>query len=62
MENNTQNIGNDEIREQVVRAARLVFARFGYKKTALELLHKISRHFNCAGYFCDNKSCKSESW
>jgi hypothetical protein len=36
MENNTQNFGNDEVREQVVQEARLVFARFGYKKTALE--------------------------
>lgn len=36
MENNPQNTGNDEVREQVVQAARTVFARFGYKKTALD--------------------------
>ena len=36
MESNQQSPGNDEVREQVVHAARLVFARFGYKKTALD--------------------------
>ncbi|MDO8928453.1 MAG: hypothetical protein Q7W54_05630 [Bacteroidota bacterium] len=32
MEHNPQNIENDEVRDQVVQAARLVFAHFGYKK------------------------------
>lgn len=36
MENTIQNTGKDEVREQVVQAARLVFAHFGYKKTALD--------------------------
>ncbi|OFX58795.1 MAG: hypothetical protein A2066_18675 [Bacteroidetes bacterium GWB2_41_8] len=36
MGNNLQNTGRDEVREQIVQTARLVFARYGYKKTALE--------------------------
>lgn len=36
MENSTQNIGNDEVREQIVQSACQVFARYGYKKTALD--------------------------
>lgn len=36
MENNSLNSVKDEVREQLVQAARLVFARYGYKKTALD--------------------------
>lgn len=36
MDESTLNPGNDEVREQVVQAARQVFARYGYKKTALD--------------------------
>ncbi len=36
MGSNLQNTGKDEVREQIVQTARLVFARYGYKKTALE--------------------------
>lgn len=51
MENNTQNIGNDEVREQVVRAARLVFARFGFKKTALDDIARESRKGKSTIYY-----------
>lgn len=34
--NNTNYAGRDEIRDQLVQAARQVFARYGYKKTALD--------------------------
>jgi AcrR family transcriptional regulator len=36
MENNSLFAVPDEIREQIVQAARKVFARYGYKKTALD--------------------------
>lgn len=36
MGSNQQNTGKDEVREQIVQTARLVFARYGYKKTSLE--------------------------
>jgi len=36
MGSNLQNTGKDEVREQIVQTARLVFERYGYKKTALE--------------------------
>jgi len=36
MENDSLNPVKDEVREQLVQAARLVFARYGYKKTALD--------------------------
>ncbi len=51
MENTTQNIGNDEVREQVVQAARLVFARFGYKKTALDDIARESRKGKSTIYY-----------
>ncbi len=51
MENNTQNIGNDEVREQVVQAARLVFARFGYKKTALDDIAREARKGKSTIYY-----------
>ncbi|MBW8334209.1 MAG: TetR/AcrR family transcriptional regulator [Prolixibacteraceae bacterium] len=51
MENDTQNIGNDEVREQVVQAARLVFARFGYKKTALDDIAREARKGKSTIYY-----------
>ena len=36
METELQNSGKDEVREQIVQVARQVFARYGYKKTALD--------------------------
>jgi len=51
MENNTQNIGNFEVREQVVLAARLVFARFGYKKTALDDIAREARKGKSTIYY-----------
>ncbi len=40
MEYNSQNSGKDEVRDQLVQAARQVFARYGYKKTALDDIAK----------------------
>lgn len=51
MENNTQNNGNDEVREQVVQAARLVFARFGYKKTSLDDISREARKGKSTIYY-----------
>lgn len=51
MENNPQNIGNDEVRDQVVQAARLVFARFGYKKTALDDIAREARKGKSTIYY-----------
>jgi len=36
MGNNPEYIGKDEVREQLVQSARQVFARYGFKKTALD--------------------------
>lgn len=36
MENKSQLTGNDEIREQLIQVARLVFARYGFRKTTLD--------------------------
>ena len=36
MENKSQLTGSDEIREQLIQAARQVFARYGFKKTTLD--------------------------
>ncbi|MDO9039977.1 MAG: TetR/AcrR family transcriptional regulator, partial [Bacteroidota bacterium] len=49
--NNPQNIGNDEVRDQVVQAARLVFARFGYKKTALDDIAREARKGKSTIYY-----------
>jgi AcrR family transcriptional regulator len=46
-----QNTGNDEVREQVVQAARLVFARFGFKKTALDDIARESRKGKSTIYY-----------
>ncbi len=56
MENNPQNIGKDEVREQVVQAARLVFARFGYKKTALDdIAHEARKGKSTIYYYFKSK-------
>jgi AcrR family transcriptional regulator len=46
-----QNTGNDEVREQVVQAARQVFARFGFKKTALDDIARESRKGKSTIYY-----------
>ena len=51
MENNPQNIGNDEVRDQIVQAARLVFAHFGYKKTALDDIAREARKGKSTIYY-----------
>jgi AcrR family transcriptional regulator len=51
MENNTINTGNDEVREQVVQAARQVFARYGFKKTALDDIARESRKGKSTIYY-----------
>ena len=51
MENNAQNTGKDEVREQVVQAARQVFARYGYKKTALDDIAREARKGKSTIYY-----------
>ena len=51
MVNSPQNSGNDEVREQVVQAARQVFARFGFKKTALDDIARESRKGKSTIYY-----------
>ncbi len=51
MESNPQNTGNDEVREQVVQAARQVFARFGFKKTALDDIAREARKGKSTIYY-----------
>jgi AcrR family transcriptional regulator len=51
MEKNPQNSGKDEVREQLVRAARQVFARFGYKKTSLEDISREARKGKSTIYY-----------
>jgi len=51
MVSSTQNAGNDEVREQVVQAARHVFARFGFKKTALDDIARESRKGKSTIYY-----------
>ena len=51
MVSSTQNAGNDEVREQVVQAARQVFARFGFKKTALDDIARESRKGKSTIYY-----------
>ena len=56
MENDQQNIGKDEVREQVVQAARLVFSRFGYKKTALDdIAHEARKGKSTIYYYFKSK-------
>lgn len=51
MESNQQNTGRDEVREQLVHAARLVFARYGYKKTALDDIAREARKGKSTIYY-----------
>ena len=51
MENLLQNTGKDEVREQLVQVARQVFARFGYKKTALDDIAKEARRGKSTIYY-----------
>ncbi len=51
MEVSPQNTGNDEVREQIVQAARLVFARFGFKKTALDDISREARKGKSTIYY-----------
>jgi AcrR family transcriptional regulator len=51
MEKNPQNSGKDEVREQLVRAARQVFARFGYKKTSLDDISREARKGKSTIYY-----------
>lgn len=51
MENEAQNTGKDEIREQLVQAARVVFARYGYKKTALDDIAREARKGKSTIYY-----------
>jgi len=51
MENLLQNSGKDEVREQLVQAARQVFAKFGYKKTALDDIAKEAKRGKSTIYY-----------
>ena len=51
MENSSQNSGKDEVREQLIQAARQVFARFGYKKTALDDISREARKGKSTIYY-----------
>lgn len=51
MESNSQNSGKDEVREQLVQAARQVFVQFGYKKTALDDIARESRKGKSTIYY-----------
>ncbi len=51
MENNPLNTGKDEVREQLVQAARLVFARYGFKKTALDDIAREARKGKSTIYY-----------
>jgi len=56
MENSTLNAGKDEVREQVVQAARQVFARYGYKKTALDdIAHECKKGKSTIYYYFKSK-------
>ncbi len=51
MEDMFLNTGKDEVREQVIQAARQIFARYGYKKTALDDIAKESRKGKSTIYY-----------
>ncbi len=51
MENNQLISGKDEVREQLVQAARQVFVRFGYKKTALDDIAREARKGKSTIYY-----------
>lgn len=51
MENTPIFAGKDEVREQLVMAARQVFARYGFKKTALDDIARESRKGKSTIYY-----------
>ncbi len=51
MEEISVNSGNDEVREQLIQAARQVFARYGYKKTALDDIAREARRGKSTIYY-----------
>lgn len=51
MESSQLNAGKDEVREQVVQSARQVFARYGYKKTALDDIAREARKGKSTIYY-----------
>jgi len=51
MELNPLNSGKDEVREQLVQSARLVFARYGFKKTALDDIAREARKGKSTIYY-----------
>lgn len=51
MESDQQNIGKDEVREHLVQAARQVFMRYGFKKTALDDIAKEARKGKSTIYY-----------
>ncbi len=51
MENDQQNTGKDEVREHLVQAARQVFMKFGFKKTALDDIAKEARKGKSTIYY-----------
>ncbi len=51
MESNAQNSGKDEVREHLINAARQVFVRYGYKKTALDDIAREARKGKSTIYY-----------
>lgn len=51
MEISPLNLGKDEIRDQLVQAARVVFARYGYKKTTLDDIAREARKGKSTIYY-----------
>jgi AcrR family transcriptional regulator len=51
MEPNPEYIGKDEVREQLVQSARQVFARYGFKKTALDDIAREARKGKSTIYY-----------
>jgi AcrR family transcriptional regulator len=51
MDDSFSNVGKDEVREQVVQSARLVFAKYGYKKTSLDDISRESRKGKSTIYY-----------
>lgn len=51
MDDSSVILGNDEVREQIVQAARQVFARYGYKKTSLDDIARESRKGKSTIYY-----------
>jgi len=51
MENNLLAAGKDEVREHLVQTARMVFARYGYKKTALDDIAREARKGKSTIYY-----------